>query len=149
RAGYRSSVTFLGRSFSMGSYLLHAVHVLPGVGLFGIGGVGVFNIQRDGDDAVSLIRAGAGDALGVTPGAGDLVAGGEFDPSLLHDDEHFVVILGHERSHEVAARLDDVGDLDPEPAAVLHPVFTQRGAFGVAALGDDEQVGVVGDDVHG
>src|SRR5699024_7005714 len=79
RAGYRSSVTFLGRSFSMGSYLLHAVHVLPGVGLFGIGGVGVFNIQRDGDDAVSLIRAGEGDALGVPPGAGDLVDGGAYD----------------------------------------------------------------------
>src|SRR5699024_5171581 len=135
--------------FSMGSYLLHAVHVLPGVGLFGIGGVGVFNIHRDGEAAASLTRAGEGDALGVPPGAGDLVDGGAYDPALLHDDKHFVVILGHERSHEVAARLDDVGDLDPEPAAVLHPVFTQRRAFGVAALGVDEQVGVVGDDVHG
>src|SRR5690625_2494117 len=34
RAGYRSSVTFLRRSFSIGSYLLRAVHVLRGFFVF-------------------------------------------------------------------------------------------------------------------
>src|SRR5699024_10804326 len=71
-------------------------------------------VTRDGDDAVARVGFRENDPLGGAPGEVDLADGGAHDLATLHDDEHLVVRAGEQGTDEVAAGLDEVGDLDPQ-----------------------------------
>src|SRR5699024_8762237 len=93
-------------------------------------------VAGDGDDPVALVGLGEDDALGVAAREADLGHRGPDDLAALHDDEHLVLRADEQRADEVTARLDEVGDLDPQPAAALDPVLLDGGALRVPALGD-------------
>jgi len=100
-----------------------------------------FSATGHRDDAVSGVGLGESHALRGPTGPRDLDDGGADHLARGHDAQDLVTGVGHQGTHEVASGLDEVGDLDAQAATALDGVVDDVGALGVAALGDDEQVG--------
>src|SRR6266540_2067064 len=88
-------------------------------------------------------------ALGRPPSPPDLVHPGPDDLPAVGDEKHVVLILYHHGTRKETARLGELRGLDPLNAASLALVLLQRCALAEARVGDDQEVGVPANDLHG